>query len=194
MKKILIYSLLFVFSSCGNNNSQEKNNKKTQTFLSNDSDSLTKGVSNQFINSVSPSQVDKLIKHGMPILLTEARQILGNQVRIDTAQHELDFDNYTWTLNNGTILRFEDINYNEKGIELDRLHFTSKNIIEYPSGIFLNKSTLDECKKDFLGLKKSYRKKTYKFKKGMTWYFLIFSNDNILVEINSSGWDTDMSS
>ena len=165
MKKILIYSLFFVFSSCGNNDSQEENNKKIQPFLSNDSDSLTKGVSNQFINSVSPPQVDKLIKHGMPILLTEARQILGNQVRTDTAQHELDFDNYTWTLNNGTILRFEDINYNEKGMELDRLHFTSKNIIEYPLGIFLNKSTLDECKKDFPGLKKSYRKRLINSKK-----------------------------
>ena len=196
MKKMFTYFLLFVFSSCGNDNSQpkEKNPKQTQAPLSNNADSLTKGISNQLIDSANLLQIDKLVKHGMPILLTEARQILGNQVRIDTAQHELDFDNYSWTLNNGTILRFEDINYNEKGIELDRLHFTSKNIIEHPSGIFLNKSTLDECKKVFPNLKKSYENKTYKFKKDKTWYFLIFSNDNILIEIKSSGWDTDMSS
>ena len=195
MKKMFVYSLFFVFSSCGNNNSQpkEKDPKETQTSLSNNSDSLTKGIPNQLIDSANLLQIDKLIKHGMPILLTEARQILGNQVRIDTAKHELDFDNYTWNLDNGTTLRFEDINYNEKGIELDRLRFTSKNIIEYPSGIFLNKSTLDECKKAFPNLKKSYENKTFKFEKDKTWYFLIFGNDNILIEIKSSGWDTDMS-
>ena len=196
MKKMFTYFLLFTFSSCRNNNSQpkEKEPRETPTPLSNNSDSLTKGISKQLIDSAKLSQIDKLIKHGMPILLTEARQILGNQVRIDKAQHELDFDNYTWNLNNGTTLRFEDINYNEKGIELDRLNFTSKNIIEHFSGIFLNKSTLDECKKVLPNLKKSLENKTYKFEKNKTWYFLIFSNDNKLIEIKSSGWDTDMSS
>ena len=196
MKKMFICFLISVIFSCQNNDAQlkEKNLDQTQKPLSNNPDSLTKETFNPLTDSSDLVQISKIVEHGMPILLTEAQQILGKQVQIDTAIQELDFDSYSWKLNNGTTLRFEDINYNEKGIELDRLHFTSKNPIEHPLSVFLNKSTLAECKKVFPNLKKAYAKQTYKLEKNKTWYFLMFNNNNVLIEIKSSGWDTDKTS
>lgn len=196
LKKIFLYGLLFIFTSCRNNDTQikEKDTKETQVLLSNNTDSLHKETSSPLSDSVNLLLLAKLVKHGMPILLSEAKLILGNQVQIDKPKHELDFEDYTWNLSNGITLRFEDINHNEKGVELDRLHVTSKKIIKHPYNVYLNKSTLDDCKKAFPNLKKAYDERTYKFEKNKTWYFLIFSQNNILIEINSSGWDTDMSS
>jgi hypothetical protein len=201
MKKIFrslpaIVFISLVFSACGNNDTQpkQKDSREIQSPLPGNTDSVTKAGPRQSTDSTDLLAIDKLVKHGMPILLTETKKILGDRVRIDTAKHELDFDNYTWGMNNGTILRFEDINYNEKGIELDRLHFTATNIIKHPLGIYLNKSTVGDCKAAFPDLKKSYEDRAYKFEKNKTWYFLVFNHDNILIEIRSSGWDTDMSS
>ena len=195
MKKTFIF-LLFVIYSCANNGSQPKERDLTQTqkILANNPDSLTKKAANPLADSMDLLRINKIVANGMPILLTEAQQILGTQFQLDTAIRELDFDNYTWKFNNGTTLRFEDINYNEKGVELDRLHFTSKNVIEHPLSVFLNKSTFDECKKGLPNLKKSRDKQTFKLERNKTWYYLTFSNNNVLIEIKSAGWDTDKSS
>lgn len=139
-------------------------------------------------------QLDKLVKHGMPIKLSEAKLILGNNFHFKKAKQELDFDIYSWELSNGILLQFEDINYNENGIELDKLHFTAKNIVKHPLGVYLNRSTYTDCKKQFPQLKKAYAQGTYKFEKDKTWYFLRFNKNNVLIKIISLGWDMDMSS
>ena len=137
--------------------------------------------------------ISKLYKHGMPMLLSYAKAVLGNTYHFSKAGDPPDFDDYTWQTKAGIQYNFEDINYNEKGVELDRLTITSKLVVKHPLGIYLNKSTVAECKKAFAGLRKSLDKRTYKFRKSKTWYFLEFNKKNVLVKIKSVGWDTDMS-
>ena len=182
MKNILACSLFLVLFSCVKNGtkasqSSTKNNQKVST-----NDSLIAIRINQIFNQ------------GMPILLRKSQNILGDRFKIDTAKKQLDFDKYTWILNDSVKLQFEDINYNEKEIELDKLYFLSKYIVQHPLGISLNKSTLSECRSIFSNLKKANGKQTFKLLKNKTWYFLVFNNKNILTEIKSSGWDTDLSS
>ena len=182
MKNILACSLFLVLFSCVKNNTKTiqnsvQNNQKVST-----DDSLI-GI-----------RINQIFSHGMPILLPKAQNILGERFKIDTAKKQLDFDRYTWNLNDSVKLQFEDINYNEKEIELDKLYFSSKYIVRHPLGISLNKSTLSDCNRIFAGLKKANGKQTFKLLKNKTWYFLVFNNKNVLIEIKSSGWDTDLSS
>lgn len=137
--------------------------------------------------------LNKLYKHGMPMLLLKAKAILGKGFHLTKAVDPGDFDDYTWQTKSGLQYNFEDINYNEKGIELDRLTITAKQVVKHPLGIYLNRSTLGECKKTFAGLKKSVDERTYKFSKNKVWYFLEFNKKNVLVKIKSVEWDTDYS-
>ena len=137
--------------------------------------------------------LSKLYKHGMPMLLSAAKAVLGNTYDFSNAGDPPDFDDYTWQTKAGIQYNFEDINYNEKAVELDRLTITSKRVLKHPLGIYLNKSTVAECKKVFAGLRKSLDERTYKFRKNKTWYFLGFNKQNVLIKIKSVGWDTDMS-
>ena len=137
--------------------------------------------------------LSKLYKHGMPMLLSVAKSILGKDFHINKPKTPVDFTDYVWTTKEGIQFNFEDINYNEKGVELDRLTITSTQIIKHPLGIYLNKSTLAACKKMFAALKKSLDARTYKLSKGKVWYFLEFNKQNVLIKVRSVGWDTDYS-
>lgn len=139
------------------------------------------------------SVLNKIYKHKMPILLSEVETILGKALQIIEAKEPPQFTQYTWETKEGIRYNFEDINYNEKGIELDRLTIGSKQVVKHPLGIYLNRSTLAACKKICAGLKKSLDERTYKFRKNKTWYFLEFNKQNVLYKIKSVGWDTDMS-
>lgn len=137
--------------------------------------------------------LSKLYKHGMPMLLSVAKSILGKDFHINKPTTPVDFTDYVWTTKEGIQFIFEDINYNEKGIELDRLTISSKQIMQHPLGIYLNKSTLPACRKMFPALKKSLDERTYKLNKNKVWYFLEFNKQNVLVKVRSVGWDTDYS-
>jgi hypothetical protein len=135
----------------------------------------------------------KLYKHGMPILLADATTVLGKTFSLNKSKNPGDFDGYTWKTKEGLQFTFEDINYNEKGVELDRLTVTAKQVAKHPLGIYLNKSTLAACKKACAGLKKSVDERTYKFSKNKVWYFLEFNKQQVLIKIKSVDWDTDYS-
>ncbi len=137
--------------------------------------------------------LNKLYKHGMPILLSDVKSILGKSYKFYKSENPGDFDDYTWQTKAGLQYNFEDINYNEKGVELDRLIITAKQVTKHPLGIYLNKSTFAECKKALSGLKKSVDERTYKFQKNKVWYFLEFNKQKVLVKIKSVEWDTDYS-
>lgn len=137
--------------------------------------------------------LNKLYKHGMPLRLSDAIIILGKNYKLTKSLNPADFDDYTWKTKTGLELNFEDINYNEKGIELDRLTITATGIVKHPLGIYLNKSSLSACKKTFASLKKSLDERTYKFSKNKDWYFLEFNKQNVLIKIKSVDWDTDYS-
>jgi hypothetical protein len=139
------------------------------------------------------SVLNKIYKHRMPILLSEVESVLGKAHQIIKVTHPPQITQYTWETKDGIQYNFEDINYNEKGIELDRLTISSKRVVKHPLGIYLNKSTLAACKKTCTGLKKSLDERTYKFRKNKTWYFLEFNKQNVLDKIKSVDWDTDMS-
>ena len=182
MKNILACLLFLILFSC------VKNGTKT---IQSSTKNIQKVATNDSLISI---RINQIFNNGMPILLPRAKNILGDRLTIDTAIKQLDFDRYIWILNDSVKLQFEDINYNDKVIELDKLYFSSKYIVRHPLGISVNKSNLSECKSIFSGLKKANGKQTFKLLKNKTWYFLVFNNKNILTEIKSSGWDTDLSS
>lgn len=144
-------------------------------------------------DSVNTASLNKFYNHRMPILLSDVETILGKKYMLTKGVNPPETDHYFWETKDGVQYDFEDINYNEKGIELDRLTVSSKQVVKHPLGIYLNKSTLAACKKTFAGLKKSLDERTYKFRKNKTWYFLEFNKQNVLVKIKSVAWDTDMS-
>ena len=144
-------------------------------------------------DSVIPTDLRKLYKHGMPILLSDVESILGKTYQVTEDAQPPKFTHYTWETKSGLAYEFEDINYNEKCIELDRLTITSKQVAKHPLGIYLNQTTLAACKKTFPGFKKSLDERTYKFKKNKVWYFLEFNKQNVLIKIKSVEWDTDLS-
>jgi hypothetical protein len=144
-------------------------------------------------DTIMDAALNKVYKHGMPMLLSVAKSVLGNSYQLTKAVDPGDFDDYTWQTKSGLQYNFEDINYNEKGVELDRLSITAKQVVKHPLGIYLNRSTIAECKKAFAGLKKSLDERTWKFQKNKVWYFLVFNKKNVLVKIKSVEWDTDYS-
>lgn len=148
-------------------------------------------------NAAAPtgdSALVKIYKHKMPILLSEVKTILGKEYKFIKPVLPTDRATYIWDAVNGIVYSFEDINYNEKGVELDRLTITAKQEIKHPLGISINSTTYSACKKLYPALKKSNEPNIFKFQKNKTWYFLEFNKQKVLTKIISTNWDTDMSS
>ncbi len=200
MRLLLIYFTACIMASsflpaCGNNENDAKKKEIQQTPSTSTPDSVSIKASTNKPDIINAhALLDKIFNNGMPILLSKAKAILGDKFIYKKAEGEGSFDFYTWNVTDGSELNFEDINYNENGVELDALTISTKtkNIIECPFGLVLNQSTFTNCKSLFPALTKANGdEKDYKFLKDKIWYYLKFDKDNILKEIRCAGWEID---